>query len=190
MTEVRGLSYSDEQLEGLEASFPSIEIIAWCRGNGYMLIPAPPAAMSLLGVRDLNRTLFYTKEGGWYAEERQTFAQNDKTQVATWLALRKGVVPNSIDKKWKEQLPLLSDVERVPNAAELAWGLTTYKEVRGVYLMNAIYARTGSLDSDGDHVDVGGFDAEGLYVDYWDDDDRSSNVGGSSARKFPASQQS
>ncbi|MEK9176985.1 MAG: hypothetical protein AAB923_01695, partial [Patescibacteria group bacterium] len=143
-----------------------------------------PTAMSLLGIRDLNRTLFYSKEGGWYAEERQTFAQNDKTQAATWLALRKGVVPNSTDKKWKEQLPLLSDVERVPNVAEFAWGLTTYKEVRGVYLMNAIYARTNSVDSGGDRVIVGIFDAKGLVVSLWSGDGRYSDIGVASARKF------
>lgn len=181
---VRGLTYTDEQLEGLEASFPSIEVIAWFRANGYMLIPAPPTAMSLLGIRDLNHTLFFSKKGGWYAEERQTFAQNDKTQAATWLALRKGVVPNSTNKRWYEQLPLLSDVERVPNAAEFAWGLTTYKEVRGVHLMNNIYVvRTNSVDSGGLRVSVGVSNAESLYVNgYWDYS-RNGSIGLSAARK-------
>jgi hypothetical protein len=184
VTAGRGLSYDDEQLEGLEASFPSIEVIAWCRGNDYMLLPAPPTAMSLLGIRDLNRTLFCSKEGGWYAESRQEFSRSDKTEVATWLAIRKGVVPNSTSKKWKEQLSLLSDVERVPNAAEFAWGLTTYKKVRGVYLMSGpIYARTNSVDSDDNHVFVGFFDERGLVVHIWRDV-RYDGIGLASARKF------
>ncbi len=178
-----GIVYTDEQLEGLEASFPSIEVIAWCYGNGYMLIPTPPTAMSLLGIRDLNSTLFCSKENRWFVEERQIFARDDKTQVATWFALRKGVVPNSADKKWNEQPTFLSEVERVPNAAELAWGLTTYKEVRGVYLMRLIRARTISVDADGNHVSIGDSGDDGFRVNCHGGDYDYRCVGVSSARK-------
>jgi len=179
----RGLVYTDEQLEALEKNLPALEVIAWCRRNGYMLIPSPPKAMSLLAIRDLKREFFRSKEGGWYAD--QAFAREDKTEAATWLAIRKGIVPNSTSKKWKEQLPLVTDVERVPNAAEFSWAMTTCKEVRDVYLMNeAIYVRTSSVDSGGDHVHVGDFDQDGLHVAYYWDGDRHDHLGVSSARKF------
>lgn len=178
----RGLIYTDEQLEVLEKNLPTLEIIAWCHGNNFILIPNPPNAMSLLDVRDLKRELFCSKEGGWYADH--SFAKNDKTEVATWLAIRKGIVPNSISKKWKEQLPLITDIERVPNAAEFSWALTTYKEVRDIYLMENVYARTSSINSDGTRVRLGVFDSDGLIVDNYWDDDRHSFLGVSVARKF------
>ncbi|MEK7180860.1 MAG: hypothetical protein AAB738_00810 [Patescibacteria group bacterium] len=181
VAQTRGLTYADEQLEALQTSLPPLEVITWCRGNGYLLLPNPPEAMSLLGVRDLNRALFSSKEGGWYAD--QAFAAKETTEAATWLMIRKGIVPNSTDKKWKEQIPLISDVERVPNAAEFSWALTIYKEVRGVYLMGGIYARTSSVDSDGLRVRVGHFDSDGLDVhSYWDDH-RYDGFGLASARK-------
>lgn len=179
----RGLVYTNEQLEALEESFPTLEIIAWCRENGYMLLPNPPKAMSFLEIRDLKREFFYSKEIGWY--DNQAFAREEKTKAATWLAIRKGIVPNSINKKWKKQLKLITDVERVLNVAELSWALTTYKEVRGIYLMReAIYARTSNVCSDGRRLSVGNFDLNGLIlVVYWEDDCHS-DLGLFSARRF------
>lgn len=181
VAQIRGLVYADEQLEALQTSLPPLEVIAWCRGNGYLLLPNPPEAMSLLGVRDLNRGLFASKEGGWYVD--QAFAAKETTEAATWLMIRKGIVPNSTDKKWKEQIPLISDVERVPNAAEFSWVLTTYKEVRGVYLMGGIYARTSSVGSGGRHVYVGLFGSDGLLVCCDWGDRRDDSLGLASARK-------
>lgn len=178
----RGLVYTDEQLEALEISLPSLEWIARCRANGYMLLPNPAEAMSLLQIRDLKRDIFYSKEGSWYAD--QAFAREEKTKAATWLAVRKNIVPDSIDKNWQEQLTLISGIERVPNAAEACWALTTYKEVRGVNLIPTIYARTLSLDSHGDRVVVGDFVAEGLFIGSNEDHRRSDELGVSSAMNF------
>lgn len=178
----RSLAYTDEQIEVLEQSLPTLEVIVWCRVNGYILLPNPPEAMPLLQVRDLKREIFYSKEGGWYAD--QPFARNERTEVATWIAVRKDVVPGSTGKKWNDQLPLISDIERVPNAAEACWTLTTYKEVRGVNLMSAIYARTSSVDSSGARVFVGLFDSEGLLVFSLSDGHVGDYLGMSSARKF------
>lgn len=182
VAKARGLVYTDEQLEALENNLPSLELIAWYRANGYMLLPNPAEAMSLLQIRDLKRDIFYSKEGGWYAD--QAFVREEKTEVATWLAVRKNIVPDSTNKKWKEQLTLISGIEHVPNAAEACWALTTYKEVRGVNLMLAIYARTSSVVfSFGNRVVVGRFDSEGLSVYDRSDDGCDSYLGVSSARK-------
>jgi len=182
VTTARGLVYTDEQLAGLDESFPSLEFIAQCRGNNEMLIPAPPEALSLLGVREPKRELFRSEEGGWYADPKETFAREDLTDVATWLAVRKDIVPNSTAKKWKEQLPLLSEEEHVPNAAALAWALTTYKEVRGVWLMTDFWARTSSVRSGGLRVILRACDGQ-LSVNDYSDGNRDGVVGVSSGRK-------
>lgn len=178
----RGLTYNEEQVAELERTLPDRETLEWLKKNGYMLVAGSPREMSLLDVRELDRGYFRSKEGGWYAEQREAFARNDKV-TCRWLMLRKGIVPNSTSKTWGEQQKLLSDLELTPNVAEQVWGMTTYKAVRGVYLLGSLYARTSSVDSDGHHVDVGRFDEDGLYVLHWYDDGRDRYVGVASARK-------
>lgn len=147
-----------------------------------MVVPGPNKPMSLLDIRELERSYFYSKEGGWYANETEAFAKSEKV-TCHWYMLRKGIVPNSTSKTWSEQQGLLSNIETTPTAVELVWGMTTYKAVRDIYLLGSLYARTSSVDSCGDYVSVGFFDGVGLNVDGWDDGRRSAYVGVSSSRK-------
>ncbi len=172
--------YTDDQIMALAGSLPSADVLKWCKDNDYAVVPAPPTAISMLGVREVKSANFYSKTGGWYADQK--FAREDKTGNG-WLMVKKTPVADSTSKSWDEQTPLLSGVERVPNAAEMSWFITTYFEVRGVRLFASIYVRTSSVDSDGDHVFVGDFGARGLGVVDWSDDGRDSDVGVSSARK-------
>ena len=173
--------YTGEQLMQFGNTLPSQEVLEWCRDNGYMLVAGPAKEMSLLEIRELRSQFFYTKKGGWYADQK--FARNDKVEVR-WIMLRKESIANSTSKTWEEQQALLSKFEVVPNAAEVAWCVITYKAVLGVYLFPNIYVRTSSLDSFGLRVYVGVFDSDGLHVrSYWDDD-RSDYLGLSSARKL------
>lgn len=166
VVEVRDLSYSEAQLAAFENTLPSRKVLEWLGSNDYMLIAGPPT-LSLLGVRNINDTLFNSKndEGGWYATEGEEFSRTD-TIGPVWLALRKSVVPNSANKTWDEQQALLGNDERVPNITEVAWGLTTYYEVRGVYLMSNTWVRTFSI-SKGYRINIGGFDQEGIHIGYW-----------------------
>ena len=175
----KGISYTDEQITALAESLPSEDVLRWCKANGYAVMPAPPTAMSMLDVRELQSGHFYSKTGGWYADQK--FAREDKTSFG-WLMIKKTPVSNSTSKNWNEQR-LLSEFERVPNAAEMSWFSTTYFEVRGVRLFEGIYVRTSSLDSGGNRVNVGSFDAKGLDVSNWDDAVRHSYLGVSAARK-------
>lgn len=176
----RAIVYNDEQITALAEGLPSEDVLKWCNDNGYAVMPAPPTAMSTLDVREIQPAYFYSKTGGWYADQK--FAHEDKTSFG-WLQIKKTPVQNSTSKTWNEQGKLLSALEKVPNAAEMSWFITTYFEVRGVRLFEGIYVRTSSFDSDGDRVDVGGFDFGGLHVsDYWDDS-RNGNFGLSAARK-------
>lgn len=172
--------YTDEQITALAESLPSEDVLKWCKDNGYAVMPAPPTAMSMLDVREIQSAHFYSKTGGWYSDQK--FAREDKTSFG-WLAIKKTPVLNSTSKTWKEQSKLLSALERVPNTAEMSWFITTYFEVRGVRLFEDIYVRTSSLLSDGGRVSVGSFDARGLYVSGWSDDVRVDRIGVSSARK-------
>lgn len=179
----KGITYTDEQLSQFGETVPAQEILEWCRDNNFMLVAGPNRPMSLLEIRTMKNSYFYSKEGGWYAEQKQKFSQNDKVETK-WYMIRKDIVPESTSKNWGEQHALIiADTEFVPNAPEFVWAITTYKAVRDVYLFGRIYARTSSLDSDGDHVYVGDFDDKGLYVDDHWGSYRVSSLGLSVARK-------
>jgi len=181
IAEARGLSYTDAQLKYF-AEMPSEEALRWCKANGYAIVAGPPSPMGLLEVRSLKSEHFYSKAGGWY--EGYAFGNDDKAQTE-WLAIRKEPVPNSFNQNWNEQLRLLSKDEQVPNAGEMSWFITTFYEVRGVWLFEKVYVRTSSVASGGDRVSVGVFDEGGLLVsDYWDDY-RYYYIGLAASRKLP-----
>jgi len=182
IAEVRGLSYSEEQLRRLADMLPSEEVLRWCKAAGYAVVAGPSKPLSLLEVRGLKPELFYVKSEGWYAD--YDFAKNDKAGLG-WLAIRKEPVPRSTGKNWEEQQRLLGSEEYVPNAGELSWFITAFFEVRGVRLFGRVYARTSSVTSDGLRVAVGGFGGRGLGV--YDDwvGRRDDYVGLAASRKFP-----
>ena len=72
----------------------------------------------------------------------------------------------------------------VPNAAETTWALTTYRAIRDIYLLDELYVRTSSVDSDGCHVSVGDFDADGFRLGSGWDGRCGSRLGVSASRKF------
>jgi hypothetical protein len=181
IAEARGLSYVEDQIRQLADTIPSEDILRWLKENNFCLLPGPPQPMSLLDVRSLESKLFYSESGGWYIDQK--FAKNDKANCE-WLAIRKDPVSNSTHKTWEEQLTLLSKEERVPNAGEMSWFITTYYKVRNVRLFESIYVRTSSVDSGGDHVNLGDFDDEGLGVNCWYGCSRDDDIGLASARKF------
>lgn len=172
--------YTVEQVTALAESLPPLDVLRWCKENGYAVMPAPPTAMSTLDVREIQSAHFYSKTGGWYADQK--FACEDKTSFG-WLLIKKTPVSNSTSKTWNEQSKLLSALEKVPNAAEMCWFITTYFEVRGVRLLEGVSVRTSSLGSGGDRVSVGDFFSGGLYVSYYWDVCRNDNIGLSAARK-------
>ena len=172
--------YTNEQITALAESLPPQDVLKWCKENGYAVMPVPSKAMSLLDVREIQSAHFHSKTGGWYADQK--FAREDKTSFG-WLAIRKTPISNSTSKIWNEQGKLLSALERVPNATELSWFITTYFEVRGVRLFECIYVRTSSLNSAGSRVYLGYFDADGLFLNYRWDDYRDGLIGLASARK-------
>ena len=177
-----GVVYSESQLAEFENTLPTQEELKWLSDNGFMLVPGPATPLSCLEIRNLNSQYFCTKTGGWYEEEKQRFSREQKA-TTKWLKLRKKPVPDSFSKTWDEQVKLVSELEYVPNDAEVEWGITTYKAVNNVYLLKVVYVRTSSLYSDGYRVCVGYFDADGLCVYASWDDSRRDIIGVASARK-------
>ncbi|MFZ2253479.1 MAG: hypothetical protein WAW13_04940 [Minisyncoccia bacterium] len=173
--------YQGDQITALAESLPPQDLLKWCKDNGYAVIPAPPTAMSMLDVREIQPAHFYSKMGGWYAEQK--FAHKDRTSFG-WLVLKKTPVANSTSKNWDEQNKLLSSLECVPNAAEMSWFITIYFEVCGVRLFEDVYVRTSSIDSGCGRVRIGVFNAGGLHVNNNWDDDCSRTLGLSSSMKF------
>ena len=178
----RHMAYTDSQLNTFDETFPSQEVIEWCHDNNYMVVAGPNKSMSLLEIRDLKSEYLYSKTGSWYEETKETFSRNDKTDTR-WIMVRKDSVPKSTGKNWDEQQALLSEIEGTPNATEVVWAVTTYKAVRGVYLLSNIHIRTSSLDSDGGRVCVGNFGRRGLSVYNDSDFSRDDSLGVSVARK-------
>ena len=172
--------YTDKQIVALAKNLPSQKALKECKEDGYAVVPGPPNAMTLLGIRKIWPCLFYSKEGGWYAD--QEFARKDKTSSG-WFPFKKTSVFNSVNRTWNEQEGLLSTSERVPNAAEMCWFILIYFLVLSIRLFKCFYVRTSSIDSDGDHVSVGLFGSEGLYVGKCWNSERHSNIALSAAKK-------
>lgn len=195
--EARSVIYTDEQLIKLGDTLPTQEMLEWCCDNDMMLVAGPPKAMSLLDIRVINASYFYSKKDGWYTNKTEKFSRDDKVETV-WIALRKEPVAGSFNKNWSKQNDLVTAPMVVPNAAETVWGLTTYKAVRNVYLFPDCYVRTSSRGSDGIprgsdciprgsdciQVDIGRFGAKGLIVSSNWYDPGIGNLGVASARKF------
>ncbi|MFA5996532.1 MAG: hypothetical protein WC790_02320 [Candidatus Paceibacterota bacterium] len=175
------ITYSFEQVAKLAATIPSEDVLRSLKENGYGLMPRPPKAISLLDIRSTRPSYFYSRTGGWYAD--QAFARDDMTGSG-WLAIKKTPVNGSLSKNWDEQNKLLSNVEQVPNVVEMSWFITIFFDVRGVRPFEKVYVRTNSLGSGGTRVYVGFFDVEGLGINDDLDDDRDDHLGLASARKF------
>jgi hypothetical protein len=158
--------YTAEQLVQLAEMMPSEEKLRWAKANGCAVIAPSPRPLSVLDIRALEPEIFYSKTEGWYANPKEKFASSDKTSFG-WMIVKKTPVQGSTNENWTEQSRRLSELEYVPNAAEMAWFITTFLKVHGVKLFDGVYVRTSSLAADGIHVCLG-FDAKGLdVINFW-----------------------
>src|SRR5262249_43250851 len=115
----------------------------------------------------------------WYNKE--SFAK-ERGGVG-WYLIRKTPVPNSTSKTWAEQQALLTKDEVMPTARVMVYTVIGHYLATGERLLEITYVRCSDVVSVGRRVFVGYFNADGLVVsDYWDDN-RHGNIGVSSARK-------
>jgi hypothetical protein len=174
-----GVNPSKQQLAFLAEIPWSEEVLRACKDTHVLIVTF---ALSILDIRGIvkklaDQTLFYKQD--WY--DKQAFAA-DKGEIG-WQLVRKEPIANSTSKTWNEQQALLSKDEETPKARVVVQTAIGHFLATGERLFEKVYVRCADLDSDGLHVYVGYFGAEGLGVnDYWDDN-QYDNIGVSAARK-------
>jgi len=166
-----GIQLSKRQLAYM-SEIPFSEATLAASKDTHILVAVMP--LSIVQIRSYTaamklpkgqKSFFYKQD--WY--DGQAFA-NEVGQLE-WRLVRKTPVGDSTSKTWQQQQELLdSKIEETPTAQVMVYTIIGHFLNTGERLFEKVYVRTSSLDSGGSHVDVGEFDADGLYVDsYWDD---------------------
>jgi hypothetical protein len=173
-----GVNPSKQQLAYLAEVPFTEEVLKSCKDTHVLVAVFP---MSILDIRGkVKHELFYSHDDAWYA--KQAFAK-DKGEVG-WQLVCKVPIADSTNKTWNEQQALLSQDEETPKAQVVVYTIIGHFLQTGERLFESIYVRCSDLGSDGGRVDVGVFDAKGLYVSYCWDDSRNGLLGRSAGRKF------
>jgi hypothetical protein len=168
ITEAHGLSYTDNQVELLSVTMPTFEVMEELNKNGFAQMPLPPEPLSLLDLLNGRPEYFYSthsKTPPWYADPEQTFARNEKTGFG-WIVVKKAPI-KSTSSNWDGQNKvILSGVGegRMPNAAEMVWFISTFKDVRDIWLFPETYVHTSSVAANGNPVFVGRCDSDGIGI--------------------------
>jgi len=135
--------------------------------------------LSILDLRDkLEDQMLFCDD--WY--DHQPFAK--ERCETSWQLVRKTPIVNSACKTWQEQQSLLSNDEEVPTAQVMVHIIIGHYLATSERLFEYLYVRTSSIDSDGRRVYIGHFNAEGLHLGRYWDNDRRDDLAISSARKF------
>lgn len=133
---------------------------------------------AVAGIKLANgQPLFYKQN--WHGDEE--FA-TDKSGVA-WHLVRKDYFANSTSKTWKEQQALLPEDEETPKARILVYLMVGHMLATGEYLFGNSYVRSADIDSGGDRIFVGRFDANGLEINSGADNISNVDIGVASAKK-------
>lgn len=177
----RSITYSTEQIETLKRKLPPVAVFEWAKDNGCVVMPPPPFSMCFLEIRQIRPIYFARKREEWYVNQR---AFHEEETSFKWMIMKKEPVRDSEERTWFDQINLLSSVELVPSAVEFSWFITTYFDVFGIRLFKRTYVRTSSGDATIGRIYVGGFDSEGLNIDYVYDSDRHDNVGLCASRRL------
>jgi hypothetical protein len=156
------IPYTTDQILNFLTSIPPEEILVWGRDNNCMLVPGPAKPLSLLGLREQKRSNFQEQYGGVHFQ--QDYAEHE-TVGPGWIMLRKELTSDSVFATPGHKAAMMSQVERIPKAAEIAWCLCTYKAVRGIPLLRKGYALTSSYVRN-TRVAIGEFTQQGIKMCY------------------------
>lgn len=185
------VTYTEDQRIAPGKSLPEATILKKIRNAGMMLVAGPPTAMSMLDVRALHTDYYpapYRDGCDWYNSTTthttvKEFATADKVEAVRWIALRKEPIDGSLWKSLEAQQRLVAKPLYIPNAAEVTWGLTTYKAVNGVYLLDDVFVRTSSRFR-GYRVVVGFRDVKGFAIGFCHNKNDAGPLGILAAQKF------
>ncbi len=158
-----GLSPKKQEIALLSEIPFSEATLESCKESHVLVAVFPFSILEIRGkVAGSGERLFYEQD--WY--NKQAFAK-DKGE-AGWHLVRKTSVANSTSKTWDEQQAILGTDEETPKARVMVYTIIGHFLSTGERLFEKIHVRCVDVDSDGDRVDVGDFDAGGLYVNrYW-----------------------
>jgi len=168
---------SPEQQEALSIIPFSKETLESCKDTHILVADI---GLSIMDLKKLEKCkgLFYKAD--WV--ETQSFAKH--IQKPSWRLIRKTPVENSFNKTWEEQQTLLdSQTDEVPLLRQVIYTIFFHFLVTGERLFRTFHVRTSDVDSLDDHVSVGRFDEDGLFVYNWSDNIRIHGIGVASARK-------
>ena len=173
-----GVNPTSQQLAALSV-IPFSEAVLQQSKDDHVLVAVFP--LSILEIRGkVERKFFYNHETAWYNE--QSFAKEHGE--VNWQLVRKTPVDNSTSENWQEQQALFGKDDIVPTAQAMVYTIIGHLLATGQRLVERKYARTSSVDSDGNCVYVSDVGSNGLGVsDYWDAV-RYDNEDLSSARKL------
>jgi hypothetical protein len=116
-----------------------------------------------------------------YSEQK--FAR-ETTMSFRWFLLHQNIVPKSEDKTYDDQRAMLTADYEVPSAVtEATKDLLVFRKT-GNFVNPSRYARCECVTSDGNRVNVGNFDENGLNVNNYRDDYRYYYFGLAASRKF------
>lgn len=180
--EAHGYTYTRDQLANFIASMPSKAELIWLRDNNYMLVAGPPVSLNLREIASVNIHLFTKREDPWFIQRPFGFSHHDMIRGGRWLKLRKDEAPDTKSKDSNDQFRLLSEIEYVPNAAEVCYGLVTFSKVRGVRLFGDIRVRSSSIYDHSHMVRIGPFTENGIVIDHHPSEDTCSNTAAPAAR--------
>ncbi|PCI30463.1 hypothetical protein COB52_01570 [Candidatus Kaiserbacteria bacterium] len=147
-----GLPYEEECLHRLESDILPDAKLMRMKASNYMLIPGPPAALSLSDMYAMNPDWFRTSRDPWFANED---FYTEPAAHCKWLALGQETLSKSYGKSFMRQKELLLRDEMVPKVAEVVWAMVVLNEVLGVRFLNRTQVRTFSRAKGDQHVDCG-----------------------------------
>lgn len=176
--------YSKEQVEESRRVAGSAYILKLLQ-EGYLIIPGPPKPVSLVGLKQNFGTYFDVPDSSWY--DKLSFARREMLQPFGYLALRPGVVPNSLNETWENGIDYLKHkLETVPLAIEVAYVAVVYRLVCNKFLSSKITMRTASVvsttDGEAAHVGVYYSEASGISVLSTRDNVVDKNIGTAAKR--------
>jgi len=172
-----GVNPSRQQLAALSEIPFSEAVLEQCKSTHVLVAVFPLSILDIRGkVQD--KSLFYKRD--WCNKE--AFAKDHGEAI--WQLVRKTPVDDSTSKNWQEQQALLDKDDETPSAQVMVYTIIGHFLAIGERLFEKLNVRTSSVDSDGFHVYVGYFDAEGLYVGNRWGNVRYGLIGVSAARKF------
>jgi len=135
--DTQGVKYTEKALQHMLKTFPSKERLGEIRDQEYALVA---------GVHSVGTLARYIGD-----------VRLNVSQCCDWIILSRKALPSSSNKLPYDQYGLLSDDQRVPTAAEVAWVTAVYQRIykRGKFFSDKIYVRTSSFSPDEEYLVVG-----------------------------------